>query len=176
MTGTTAWEDLVTVALLGTDRRPLPDGPPPSWAGAAGDPDQEPTHRVLAWAAGHRAAVRAGSPLPLGPPAVAAPAQDRLEGPEAAQQELADALGRGAPSLVNDALAALADQEASAAPEHWTALATLAAVHPRLDRALLASALGTRGIWFVGQNPQWARLASALRSRQPGVVPGGGTA
>ena len=65
----TTWEDLVTVALLGTDRRPLPDGPPPSWAGPAADLSRDATQVVLGWAARHRAAVRAGSGLPVGPPA-----------------------------------------------------------------------------------------------------------
>jgi hypothetical protein len=34
---------------------------------------------------------------------------------------------------------------------------------------LLAAALGVRGIWFVEQNPQWSRLATALRSRLAGA-------
>ncbi len=42
----TGWDDLVTTALLGTDRKPLPDG-------AAED---DPTRVVLAAAARHRAA------------------------------------------------------------------------------------------------------------------------
>ena len=46
------WEDLVTTALLGTDRRPIAEGP------AATDID--PVDRVLGAAARHRAAVRAG--------------------------------------------------------------------------------------------------------------------
>ncbi|HSU36445.1 MAG TPA: hypothetical protein VLJ88_12380, partial [Propionibacteriaceae bacterium] len=49
----TSWDDLVTTALLGTDRKPLPDG------ASANDP----TRVVLAAAARHRAAVRAGARL-----------------------------------------------------------------------------------------------------------------
>jgi hypothetical protein len=166
---TTTWEDLVTVALLGTDRRPLPDGPP-RWAGPTADLRRDPTHVVLGWAVRHRAAVRAGSALPVGPPGPTVPAEDRDPGPAEAQQELRDALERGAPGPVNDALAVLVDQDLVVAPEHWTALATLAAGNPRLDRALLAPALGLRGVWFVGQNPEWARLASTLRSRRDGAA------
>jgi hypothetical protein len=161
----TTWEDVVTVALLGTDRRPLPDGPPPSWAGPATDPSRDATHVVLGWAARHRAAVRAGSSLPVGPAAPPAPLDDRESGTAEAQQELHDALQRGAAGPVNDALDVLTDQGLGVAPEHWSALAALAAGNPRVDRALLAAALGVRGVWFVGQNPQWARLASALRHR-----------
>lgn len=162
----TTWEDLVTVALLGTDRRPLPDGPPPSWADPTADPSRDATQVVLGWAARHRAAVRAGSGLPVGPAAPPAPPDDREPGTAEAQQELRDALERGAAGPVNDALAVLMDQGLGVAPEYWSAVATLAAGNPRVDRALLAATLGVRGVWFVGQNPQWARLASALRHRR----------
>jgi hypothetical protein len=166
---TSTWEDLVTVALLGTDRRPLPDTLPPSWAGPTVVPVGDATHVVLDLAARHRAAVRAGSALPTGPAPETAPPDDREPGPPEAQQELSEALERGTPGPVNDALAVLVDQDIAPAPEHWTALATLAAGNPRLDRALLAAALGPRGLWFVEQNPQWARLATALRNRLAGA-------
>jgi hypothetical protein len=87
-----------------------------------------------------------------------------------AQPELRDALDRRAAGPVNDALAGLVDQGLRVAPEHWTDLAGLAAGNPRVDRALLAAALGVRGVWFVGQNPQWARLASTLRHRRDGAT------
>ncbi len=164
------WEDLVTVALLGTDRRPVPEALPPQWAGPAADPKANPTQVVLGLAARHRAAVRAGSALPTSRSGPVAPPDDRQPGPPEAQLELADALQRGTAGPVNDALAVLVDQNGRVAPDHWTAVATLAAGNPRVDRALLAAGLGVRGVWFVGQNPQWARLAAALRNRQPGVA------
>ncbi len=161
---TTRWEDLVTVALLGTDRRPVPDALPTQWAGPAPGPAAEATGLVLGLAARHRVAVRAGSALPTGPPGPVGPPDDRKPGPPSAQQELADALQRGTAASVNDALAVLVDRDGLAAPEHWTALATLAAANPRVDRMLLARALGIRGVWFVSQNPDWTRLAAALRN------------
>jgi len=43
----------------------------------------------------------------------------------------------------------------------------LAARTAELDRAALATAIGDRGVWFLEQNPQWARLAKDVRSREP---------
>src|SRR5215207_1984117 len=90
-----SWEDLVTVALLGTDRRPLPDGPPPSWAGPATDPPRDVTQILLGWAARHRTAVRAGSGLPICPPGPVAPLEDGEPVTAAAAQELREALEPG---------------------------------------------------------------------------------
>ena len=163
------WDDLVTVALLGTDRRPVPDGLPPVWAGRGSDPSEHPTGAVLALAARHRAAVRAGARLPTGPAPEAAPPGGWEEAaPPEAQQRLADALATGVAGVVNEALSALVELGGMAA-EHWTAAATVATGSPRVDRALLAAALGVRGVWFVGQNPQWSRLAATLQARLPGA-------
>jgi hypothetical protein len=158
------WDDLVTVALLGTDRRPVPDGLPPLWAGPVSDPFKDPTGAVLSYAARHRAAVRAGARLPTGPAPEPAPAGSVEPAPSEAQQRLADALATGSAGPVNEALAALVEQ-GGVAPEHWAALATVAGRSTRVDRTALAAALGVRGIWFVRRNPQWARLAAALQSR-----------
>jgi hypothetical protein len=162
---TTTWEDLVTVALLGTGRRPVPDALPTQWAGPAPGPTADATRLVLGLAARHRAAVRAGSALPTGSSGPVGPPDDRKPGSPDGQQELAEALQRGTAASVNDALVVLVDQDGLAAPEHWTALATLAAANPRVDRTLLAQAFGVRGVWFVSQNPDWTRLAAALRNR-----------
>lgn len=163
------WEDLVTVALLGTDRRPVPGDLPPAWAAPAQAADGDPTQIVLAHAARHRVAVRAGSGLPTGPPGPAAPEDpDPPAAPPEVQQEVADALARGSTGPINDALAVLVDLGAILVSDHWTAAATVAARNPRVDRTLLARALGVRGGWFVAQNPQWARLATALRAAPRG--------
>jgi hypothetical protein len=161
------WEDLVTVALLGTDRRPMPDGLPAVWAASA-DSSDDPTGAVLAGAARHRAAVRAGALLPT----VEAPDRAPVGGPEPApaeaQQQLADALAGGSVGAINEALGALVER-GGMSPEHWTAAATAAAGSPRVDRAMLAATLGVRGVWFVGRNPQWSRLAATLRARLAGT-------
>jgi hypothetical protein len=164
------WDDLVTVALLGTDRRPVPDGLPPSWAGPAPDPSNDPTGAVLGYEAGHRAAVRAGARLPTGPAPEPAPAGSLEPAPAEAQQRLADALATRSAGAVNEALAALIEH-GGMAPEQWTAAATVAAGSPKVDRAALAAALGVRGVWFVGRNPQWSRLAATLRARLDEAAP-----
>ena len=164
------WDDLVTAALLGTDRRPVPDGLPPVWAGGGVDPSEDPTGAVLALAARHRAAVRAGVRLPTDPAPEPAPAVGRNPAPPEAQQRLADALATRAAGVVNEALASLVEHGGMAA-EHWTAAATVAAGSPRVNRELLAAALGVRGVWFVGQNPQWSRLAATLQARLAGASP-----
>jgi hypothetical protein len=160
------WDDVVTTALIGTDRRPVPDDLP---AGLAWDLDQEldPAHAVLSLAAHHRAAARAGKPLRSCPPAPAAPpSQDRVASP-AAHQILARLLSSPDVGLLNLWLAAAvrAGQRASAAC--WTPLAMVAARIVELDRAALGAVIGERGIWFLEQNPQWARLAQAVKSAQP---------
>ena len=43
----------------------------------------------------------------------------------------------------------------------------VAARTAELDRTAFAAAIGDRGVWFVEQNPQWARLAKDLRSPPP---------
>ena len=164
------WDDLVTAGLLGTDRRPVPDGLPPVWAGRGTDPSEDPTGAVLALAARHRAAVRAGARLPAGPAPDHAPPGGPEPAPPDAQQRLADALATGVAGVVNEVLTALVEH-GGMAPEHWTAAATVAAGSPRVDRQLLTAALGVRGVWFVRQNPQWSRLAATLQAPSAGGSP-----
>src|SRR5688572_7202112 len=69
---TAVWEDVVTVGLIGTDRRPVPDQLPSSW-GTERNHGMDPAHAVLSLAARHRALTRAGGRLascpsaPFGP-------------------------------------------------------------------------------------------------------------
>ena len=78
----TSWDDLVTTALLGTDRKPLPDGAS----------EDDPTRVVLAAAARHRAEVRAGARLADYPEPVPPPAATREPAPIAAQKLIAEHL------------------------------------------------------------------------------------
>ena len=161
------------MALLGTDRRPVPEAlPPPAGPGPRPTRRANPTQVVLGLAARHRAAVRAGSALPIGRRARSRRRTIGEPGPPEAQQELADALQRGTAGPVNDALAVLVDQDGSrVAPG---ALDRGGRPWPPATRAWTGRCsrpvLGVRGVWFVGQNPQWARLAAALRNRRTGAA------
>jgi hypothetical protein len=156
-----SWEDLVTTALLGTDRRPVPAGLSDLWSGPARD---DPAETVLGHAARHRAAVRAGARPGSCPPLGPAPEPAGEPAPPAAQQAMADCLLVGDVAGVNKWLAEAAVQGRMLSAEHWTAIVTLAATARRVDRAGLARALGERGLWFVDHNPRWARLATSLRT------------
>jgi hypothetical protein len=154
---TGGWEDLVTTALLGTDRRPIPSEP--------GAPETDSVDRVLTAAARHRAAVRAGRWLEsCPPPERPAPGPAPLPAPPAAQDEINEHLAHGDITQTNAWLAQTAEQGLGLAAKHWVAAADLAARTPRLDRRLLAAVLGPPGLWFVDRNPEWATLALALHT------------
>jgi hypothetical protein len=157
------WEDLVTVALLGTDRRPVPDALPAGWAGRTVDHSTDPTGAVLGYAARHRAAVRAGARWATGPPPAFEPPPDRQPAPPETQQQLAEALATGSVGRLNEVLAELRRHGGMAA-ELWAAAAAAAVASPRVDRVALAAALGVRGVRFVGRNPSWSRLAATLQT------------
>src|SRR5918995_451660 len=157
------WEDVVTVGLVGTDRRPVPDQLPPSW-GTEPNHGMDPAHVVLSLAARHRAVTRAGGllascpPAPLGPP-------DREPVARRAAHELLDRLlSPPQVDLLNLWLVAAAQQGQRAAASYWTPLAMVAARTTAVDLTALGRAIGERGIWFVAQNPQWSRLSNRLQS------------
>lgn len=156
------WDDVVTTGLIGTDRRPLPDELPSSW-GAELDQAIDPAHAVLSLAARHRAVARAGARLPSCPPGPAAPPNREPEASRAAHEILIRLLSPPQIDLLNLWLNAAADHGQRASAAYWTPLATVAARTAELDRPLLARVLGDRGVWFIEQNPQWARLAKGLR-------------
>ena len=170
MTGP-GWGELVTTALLGTDRRPLP----PELLGEVGAraPGRDPADILLSAAARYRAVARASAPLERCAAPPVAPPADLPDAPAAAQQLLHRLLARPLAELVNAWSAAAAARAVRAAPEHWSDLAALAATRPDYDRGLLARALGRQGSWFVDQNPDWQALAAALR-RELAAAPGMG--
>lgn len=159
--GADDWAALVTAALLGTDRRPLPD---PGRSAAAG---LDSVSILLDRAAAHRAATRAAAPLASCAAAPVAPAERLPAAPAAARALLAELLTRPDPALVNRWLAVCVAQRMGVGTEHWPRLADLAARSARYHRPLLRRALGPRGIWFLTQNPRWARLAATDDARMP---------
>ena len=166
-----AWEDVVTTGLIGTDRRPVPDQLPPSWRVEL-DQAVDPAHAVLSLAARHRAVNRAGSRLPSYPPGPAAPPNREPLASRAAHEILVRLLSPPQIDLLNLWLTTAADHGQCVSAAYWTPLAIVAARAAELDRILLARVLGDRGVWFIAQNPQWARLAKGLRSgNREGVLP-----
>jgi len=164
------WEDVVTTGLIGTDRRPVPDDLPESW-GAELDRGSDPAHAVLSLAARHRAASRAGNYLQSCPPGPVGPQSREPLASAAAHNILARLLSPPQLDLLNSWLSGAAQFDQRASPAYWTPLAMVAARTAELDRAALATAIADRGVWFLEQNPQWARLAKDVRSRGPYQVP-----
>ena len=153
--------ELVTAALLGTDRRPLPEGLGGGQGqGVAGDTD--PAVLLLDLAARSSAAERAGAELPrlvVGP---IGPALSWPVAPQAARDLLGPLLVRPQPELINGWLRTAVRHGYGVAPQHWVLLVTVAARNAELSRPLIGVALGERGRWFVQQNPQWVRLLPTL--------------
>ena len=145
--------ELVTLALLGTDRRPV--------TGLTDADRGDPVGALLDEAARSALAARAGqlwtrqSAAPPGPGGV------RLGlAPPEAQAILGRLLAQPHPGTLNLWLAAAVDQGCGAAPQLWPELAAAASRLGEVARPLLSQVLGERGRWFVAQNPAWSRLAS----------------
>ena len=155
------WEDVVTAGLIGTDRRPVPDQLPPGW-GTGRDPGTDPAHAVLSLAARHRAVTRAGGLLGACPPAALGPPSREPVASRVAHEILDRVLSPPQVDLLNLWLVAAVQHGQRASANYWTPLAMVAARSTAVARTALARAIGERGVWFVAQNPQWARLTSSL--------------
>ena len=161
-----AWPDLVTAALLGTDRRPRPDAPELL--------DQAALRTVR-----RRAGLRPGAAsAPLVPGDAAAPADPRPPLPEPAARRLGmllpgpDTPSGGSGSLAN--ISELLPQYLTAAAGHGYR-APAAQVPPLLDAARARSELrtdvvrlaGPLGRWLAERNPDWRYV---LRTPLPGAA------
>ncbi|MFE9405452.1 DUF5691 domain-containing protein [Streptomyces sp. NPDC006530] len=152
--GCRSWEELVTGALLGTDRRPGTRSPGEVLDAAA-------TH-TLRRRAGLVPAVAAGRPP-------AAPPDERPEPPDAARRRLALLLAdRSAPAHAGGRRGSAPDL-GELLPQ-WLAIANerglrapAALLPPLLDaarartdlRPLALAFAGPRGLWLAGLNPEW---------------------
>ncbi len=153
------WPDLVTTALLGTDRRPVPTDLDLGWGAVRLSPAApDAPSLVLSLAAAHWAAARAGAMLAHRPVTPEAPTERLPLAAPPAQDLLAGLLTKPDPGLVNAWLSCCATRGLGAAPELWPRLAILAARNSAYDRTLLVETLGPRGLWFLAQNPAWRRL------------------
>ncbi|MEU5752555.1 DUF5691 domain-containing protein [Streptomyces sp. NPDC047829] len=170
--GSGTWEELVTAALLGTDRRTPPGCPPGAHAPTA----------LLDAAAAETVRRRAGlRPAHAGRRPEAAPADHRPPLPAAAARRLAMLLtdrpgtaGGGRRGTAPDLMELLPQWLAAAnargfAPPPEALPALLDAARGRTDvRPAALAFAGTRGLWLARLNPDWR---FALRA-----TPGGGTA
>ena len=157
----TGWTDLVTTALLGTDRRPIPTPLPEPWE-AHDLQDTDPAGQLLDLAAVHRAAARTGRaavrlPEPPHPPGDQLPAAPAL-----AQLILKRLLSRPEPTRIMLWLNGCVHHGLTVAPELWTPLADHLVHGDRYPAVTVSAAFGTRGVWFVSQNPAWSPLVSRL--------------
>ncbi|MEU3221768.1 DUF5691 domain-containing protein [Streptomyces sp. NPDC006976] len=158
----TSWEDLVTSALLGTDRRP------PGGASGAG-PDGAAS-ALLDAAALHTVRRRAGLlPAAASPRPAPAPEDPRPPLPEAARGRLAQLLADRAAAGGSGGRRGTAPDLTELIPQ-WLATAGLhgyrapdSALPALLDAARARTDLrpqalefaGPRGLWLAGLNPEW---------------------
>ncbi|MBG0830996.1 hypothetical protein HS041_24870 [Planomonospora sp. ID67723] len=150
----TAWEDLVSTALVGTDRRPLPAGP--------GDPAAE----LLERAAVQTVRARAGQRLRAGRPLDVAPPEEQPALPRAAGDRLARILGGERPRLLAEWLQTAAGRGYRLSPHLLPELLDHAA-RDRSIRPHLGVLAGRRGRWLAGLNPTWSFLSQEATAAGP---------
>jgi hypothetical protein len=165
-----AWDELVTTALLGTDRRPLPSSLPAAVDRLAKAQEQRPL-AVLDAAAGYVGYLLAGAR----PGAVAelphAPRQDLDPAPEPAQTLLDSLLGDGESALVDEWLRICVSRGLGVRPGLWARLIAAAAEPRGPDRTLVRTALGERGRAFLTTNPRWRAVAQGRSRSQAQASP-----
>lgn len=170
----TSWPDLVTTALLGTDRRDLPADLPEdlaSFAARLGSDDG--AGRLLDLAAGYTAYVRAGAVADSCAAPAQAPPASHEPAPSSAHQVLRRLVETRSATLVTEWLQVCVEHGRSVAPSLWTELADLATSGSGVDARLLRLAVGRRGLWFLSHNDRWLRLVTSDDSTVP--VPGADT-
>ena len=167
-----AWDELVTTALLGTERRSLPDGLPGPVARLARAQDDRAL-AVLEAAAGYAALRRGGARPGRCPEPPPAPRQDVNLAPEPAQALLGSLLRSRETALVEVWLRTCVERGLGVRAGWWSALATAAAAPTGPDRRLVRAALGSRGRAFLAANPRWRAVAHepAASSVEPPATP-----
>ncbi len=147
---TPSWADLVSTALVGTDRRPLPKDSPIS----TGPPDEV---ELLERAAVFVVRARAGRRLREVRPPEAAPAEVQPEVSREACDRLARILGGEQPRLLAEWLETAAARGCRISPHLLPGLLDQAA-GDRSIRPHLGVLAGNRGRWLAGLNPAWGFL------------------
>jgi hypothetical protein len=148
----TTWDELVSTALVGTERRQLPGGAD-GWSRPAGDPEATLLDRAAIEVARRRAGRTAGRAEPL------PPARDEHlpRVGRAAAQRLARMLGGDHATLLPEWLDAVAARGLRA-PEHLLPDLLQRGRSERSARPAIAAVAGARGTWLARLNPEWAYL------------------
>jgi hypothetical protein len=154
-----AWQDLVTASLIGTERTGVPAaGIPGVLSGVPADAAQDPAAVLLDRAALLTAARRAGRRPGRADPLPAAEPDGRPTVSQDAGRRLARMLGGEYPDLLAEWLAEAAARGLRPPPALLPALLDrarrAAAADPGLPR-LVATAGGPRARWLAGLNPDW---------------------
>lgn len=145
------WERLVSAALVGTDRRPVPG--------------------LLGQAAAHTVGARAGQRLHRGEPLPVAPPEEQPRVPRAAGERVARILDGEQPRLLPEWLEAAAARGYRLPPK----LVPRVLDHGARDRSLrspIGVLAGARGRWLAALNPAWTYLleeATAHMTTTPGT-------
>lgn len=163
------WHDLVTVGLLGTDRRDPPQPPPGAVAAVVADATRDtPSGRMLAavaaTVAARRAGVRPAAPVML---LVPPPADPRPMIPAAAAQRWRRLVGRW-PVLEDEWMAAVRRHGWRLAPDTIVAMLQRHR-HDAIRRARIDVLAGPLGPWLAEHQPQFAGVAGK-RQVAPGVA------
>lgn len=154
MTETTSssWSELLSAALVGTDRRPYV--PEAAGSNAAADPAQALLQQAMVLSV---PVLTGTQPTPyLDRLPEPAPADDRPLIPPAAQLRL-QALVDAQPKYLGEWLVAVRDSGYRLPSATAPALLDAGRTNTAL-RAALAHVLGVRGQWLAGQNPDWRYL------------------
>lgn len=158
-----AWQELVTTALLGTDRRALPGD-----LASTGDPARAVLDAAAGLSARRHAGARPGRAAAPDP----APRQDLDFAPDRAQRLLAHVLDSRDTTLADVWLQHCVERGLGVRPRLWCALAASAAPARGVDRALSRAALGARGRAFLALRPEWQVVLQPTRPAPAGAGAG----
>ncbi len=172
---TDPWEELVPVALMGTERRPLDvDTLPDGVREPASRLDATAPEVLLAAASLVHVAERAGARGPETEPIGRAPADATAEVAGPAAATLARLLQGEDRALLAEWLTVAAATGHHAPHRHLPTLLELARTHADRLRVPVAGALGERGRWLAALRPEWDDVLTAARREADVPDPWGG--
>ncbi|PRX96296.1 DUF5691 domain-containing protein [Allonocardiopsis opalescens] len=160
------WEELVSSALLGTDRRPVP----PAGEPAEEAPVDDPAAVLLERAAPAVVRLRAGRMPGRAAPVEPAPHDAGPFASDAAAARLGRILGGEQAALLPEWLGLAADRGLTVPPHLLPDLLDHGARDTGL-RPAVAAVAGARGRWLAALNPAWSYFASVeVTAGEPGEV------